>query len=90
MSALRGSTALGHQVRKASSARSCYSPWHDRPESHIFQAVEVKWAEHRARRQRPPVEPLIERFEHGIDHVAQAIRARLLASRVCAAPRRRA
>ena len=42
------------------------------------QAVEVKRAEHRPRRQRPPVEALVERFDHGIDDVAQAIRARRL------------
>ena len=39
------------------------------------QAVEVKRAEHRPRRQCPPVEALVERLDHGIDNVAQAIRA---------------
>jgi len=38
------------------------------------QAVEVKRAEHRPRRQCPPVKALVERFDHGIDKVAQAIR----------------
>src|SRR5262249_34132107 len=34
----------------------------------------VKGAEHRPRRQRAPVEALIERLEHGVDDIAQAIR----------------
>jgi hypothetical protein len=38
------------------------------------QAAEVKRAEHRSRRDGPPVEALVERFEHRIDDVAQAIR----------------
>ena len=38
------------------------------------QAVEVKRAEHRPRRQCPPVEALVERFDHGVDNIAQAIR----------------
>ena len=50
------------------------------------QAVEVKRAEHRPRRQCPPVKALVERFDHGIDNVAQAIRVRLHAPEY--APRR--
>jgi hypothetical protein len=38
------------------------------------QSVEVKRTEHRPRRQRPPVEALVESLEHGVDHVAQTIR----------------
>ena len=50
------------------------------------QAVEVKRAEHRPRRQCPPVEALVESFDHGINDVAQAIRVRLHAPEY--APRR--
>ena len=55
------------------------------------QAIEVEGAEHRPRRQRPPVEALIERFEHGVDDVAETIRVRRLHdAEYDAAPRRRA
>ena len=39
------------------------------------QAFEVERAEHRPRRQRRPVETLVEGLEHGVDDVSQAIRA---------------
>jgi hypothetical protein len=39
------------------------------------QAVEVERAEHRPRRQRRAVEALVEGLEHGVDDVAQTIRA---------------
>jgi hypothetical protein len=36
--------------------------------------MEVKRAQHRPRRQRAPVEALVESLEHGVDDIAQAIR----------------
>ena len=36
----------------------------------------MKWTEHRASGDGPSVEARIDRLEHGIDDVAQAVRAR--------------
>ena len=41
------------------------------------QPIEMKRAEHRPRRQCPPVKALIERFNHRIDDISQAIRVGL-------------
>ena len=52
------------------------------------QAVEVKRAEHRPCCQGPPVKALVESFDHGIDDVAQAIRARFHAPEYARAAQR--
>ena len=45
--------------------------------SGTHQTIEVKRAEHRPRRQCPPVEALVESLDHGVHNISQTIRARL-------------
>jgi hypothetical protein len=71
-----GSTAASRACKSAMLLEEQSAPERRRrfPDARAHQAVEVKGAEHRPRRQRAPVQALVESLQDGIDDVAQAIR----------------